>query len=156
VALFLTQAWGANGQLSRDAELSTIEAVAERLRNTPYLLVVKLHPHDRADKYTELLENEHVALMENSMVLERILPCLTSADIVVSYNSTALLTAAVLHSIPAFRVGDDLVDRGDTGEWFRDFHREFRVLARHQVLDFMEFEVPLVAERSPQRRAEFQ
>lgn len=142
VALFLTQAWGTNGELSTDAELSTIRMVAQQLRKTPYLLVLKLHPHDRAEKYGDLLTEEHVVLMESSKVLERVLPCLESTDIVVSYNSTALLTAATLYSIPAFSVGDCLLDRADTGQWFRDFHQEFRILARDQVRDFGLFEVP--------------
>jgi hypothetical protein len=139
IVLFLTQAWGANGELSIDAEVSTVLDVAHRLRNTAYRLVLKLHPHDHADKYADVLREKDVMLMEDSLVLERILPSLEQSDAVVSYNSTALLTAAVLYSIPAFTVGENLLNRPETGPWFRDFHQEFLVLARHHVRAFDRF-----------------
>lgn len=137
LALFVSQSWGENGQLSPEAMLDATRIVIDSLQKKNYRVLIKPHPHEDPQKYEPLLaDNSAAALFTEPMPLEQLLPALQPGDIVVGYNSTALVNARLFYEIPAFTMADMLLDHPQTGAWYREFQHVFRQLSRKLVADF--------------------
>ncbi|MFP4055221.1 MAG: polysialyltransferase family glycosyltransferase, partial [Phycisphaerae bacterium] len=137
-AVLLTQPWAADGQIDPDAEKQLLGKVLGRLRERGFEVLVKPHPREPAGKYETMFAEQQAPgeLLPQAVTVERLFPALGEGDIVVGYNSTSLLTAALLYGLRVYTIGDTQPCREQTGGWYRRTQDGFVELAGDSVGDF--------------------
>jgi len=96
-AVYLTQPWPELGVMAVDDYLAHLDQVAEACRTAGLSLVVHPHPADDASRY----RGYEVRRTGRPVELDRFV---TTADVVIGSNSTALLNVTALEGVRAVRV----------------------------------------------------
>jgi len=137
-AVLLTQPWAADGQIDPDAEKRLLGAVLKRLKERGFEVLIKPHPREPRGKYEAVLAEQDAPgeLLPQAITVERLFPALGEEDVVVGYNSTSLLTAALLYGLRVYTIGDTEPCRRHTGGWYRRTQEGFVELSGDAVGDF--------------------
>lgn len=135
VALVLTQPWSELGDLSEISQFELIQKLTRKLVEKNYHVIIKSHPREAVGKYNNLTisnTNEScpgIVCATKNVAAEMYFSEMRSTDIVVGFNSTALVTAAVLYNIEARNIAyDDVRDAGASKymlEHIRLFNEKF-------------------------------
>lgn len=101
VAFFVTQPWSETEQLSPTEEKQIIGSVIEYLLKQ-YYVIVKLHPREDRQKY----KFKDIIVLGKEYPAEFYLCALEKKDIVVGFNSTALVSAAFIFGLRTYTISD--------------------------------------------------
>jgi|GEM_PF-3639480 len=135
VALVLPQPYSEARQVDAAAERAALEGVVRRLEAAGFDVWLKPHPRERAGKY-DGEAGEWCRLLGGAQAVERLLAALGAGDVVVSINSTALLTARLLFGLDCCTYGPALLRGRQAGRLLRDAQGNFQTLAGLGVEDF--------------------
>jgi hypothetical protein len=147
IAIILSQPWAeaSTNPAEGQAQFDLLCRVSARLAKAGYDVCLKPHPREQAGKYGEavalgaagfrLIAGEHAA--------ERMFNSMRPGDIVIGYNSSALMTARLLFGLGTYTLSHLLAGMPQVGEWFSTAQKAFDLLAGPSVRPFEdEFGVP--------------
>lgn len=100
IVLFLSQPWSETGQLSHEQENKVLESVINVSNNRESVLLIKPHPRESLDKFSDIKAH----ILDEKLPAEFFLSALDENCLVIGYNSTALLNAAVIFGLRTISV----------------------------------------------------
>lgn len=130
VALFITQPWSENNQISVTEEKRIIDEVVLELSKS-YCVIVKKHPRENKRKY----DLKNVVVLGGEYPAEFYLCALKKNDIVIGFNSTALINAAVVFNLNTYTVSDRVVS-GNKSNMMEIACKEFLKLTEKMISVF--------------------
>lgn len=101
IAFLVTQPWSETEQLSPTEEKQIISSVIEQL-SKKYCVIVKPHPREDKQKY----DFKNIVVLGKEYPAEFYLCALEKKDIVVGFNSTALVSAAFIFGLRTYTISD--------------------------------------------------
>ncbi len=140
IALLLPQPWIKSGQLADRDEMQLLGRVAERLFAAGMDLWIKPHPREDPARYRAIAAEhaDRCRVLPRGYAAELLYAALRPRDIVIGFNSSSLITAALLFEAQTYTLGDILTDSGRAGAWFSRIQQTFRDLAGTAVRDYRE------------------
>jgi hypothetical protein len=108
-ALILTQPWSENGLIKKENEMELIKNTIKKLIYRGYNVYLKMHPREEMGKYSEI--DKDINIINKNMPAEVYFCAFEKNDIVLGYNSTALLTAYGIFGIKAYTIIDDNIKK---------------------------------------------
>jgi hypothetical protein len=122
VALILPQPWAEaeSDPAAAKAEIDTLCRVSARLVERGYDVRLKPHPRERAGKYDEAIASgaAPLQLVEAAIAAERVFDCMEGDDIVLGFNSSALITSKLLFGLRTWTLSNLLIGAVAVGEMF--------------------------------------
>lgn len=119
MALILSQPWSELGYIAEKSQLDLIRDLIAKLVDQGFGVIIKPHPRESCGKYSGLIEEQNnkpyspVELAKEDVAAEKYFHIMRDGDIVVGFNSTALVTASVLYNIQARNVAyEDVREAG--------------------------------------------
>ena len=131
VALVLTQPWSEQGHIAESDEMELLRSVIIRLAEQGFFIALKPHPREAPGKYALLLRDlnglfpQMVSQSTADIAAEMHMSGMGPEDMVVGYNSTALVTAATIYGIEARVISLDAVVGANGSKYFVDSMRLF-------------------------------
>ncbi len=140
VALILPQPWAEapTSQAEGGREMNLLIRVAARLDERGYDVRLKPHPRERAGKYDQAIASggAKFQLMPAGQAAEFVFERLRPGDVVIGYNTSALMTARLLFGLGTYTLSGLLAETTDVGEWFSAAQEAFETLAGPSVAPF--------------------
>jgi len=131
VALVLTQPWSEQGHIASSDEIGLVRSIIVRLAEQGFSIILKPHPRETPGKYAHLLQElnnsipQNLSVSSNALAAEMHMSGMGPDDVVVGYNSTALVTAATIYGIKAKAIDVESVVEAKGSKYFVDSMRLF-------------------------------
>lgn len=107
-AIIITQPWSETNQISSNEELDIIKSVVNKIQGE-YKVFIKPHPRERNGKY----KFNDVDVLGREFPAEFYFYAFDSNDIVIGFDSTALVNAALLFKLNTFTLSNKMALRKD-------------------------------------------
>ena len=121
--LIITQPWSENNQISKKAEIDTVESIIRNQHRNNRNVVLKPHPRENSKKYDVLLDKYDIEILSNRFAVEDLIHYI-KPHCVVGYNSTALVTARLFYDTESFSIIDIFGE--NVGVYMNHMNKEFK------------------------------
>lgn len=105
-AIIITQPWSETNQISKKEEANIVREIINKIKSR-YQIFVKPHPRERQDKYNY----PEVITLGREFPAEFYFYAFSSEDIVIGFDSTALVNAALLFNLNTFSLAAQIAQR---------------------------------------------
>ena len=105
--LLITQPWSETQQMDQREEIEIIENVVMKLKSRGYTIFIKKHPREIEHKYNF----NNVMILGGKYPAEFYFCLLSKEDLVIGFNSTALVNSALLFNLNTMTLANKVMDR---------------------------------------------
>lgn len=120
-ALIATQPLSENNIITLEKEIESIENSINKIYNDFDKIFIKAHPREMREKYLLLsTKYKKIEVLDQKVSIEKIILD-SRPQVIIGFNSTALINAKVFFNIPAYTISDYIINDIKSSEYKKQF-----------------------------------